>query len=406
MEVNYCRICRSKLNKIINFGKIALVNDFKKNGKNKKFKISLSFCLNCKHVQIPNLVNPKKLFENYIWETGISKTNNDIILDLIDKLKKFGLSKKSSVLDIASNDGILLKLFKLKIGCFTLGVDPAKNLAKKANQKGLKTLAKFFNYQFSKILKEKFGNFDFITARNVVAHVTNPNEIFSGVNNLLSTNGVFVVEVPHLLNIIKENQYDNIYHEHIGFHSLKSLVDLANKNGLTAFKVQKIDSQGGSLRCFFKKRGCYKLKTDKSIQLTLAYEKRNKLFDKNSLKKYKLKINNHRKNFLEFLKKLKKNKKKISIYGASGRGQSLLQFSNIGNKIIDTAYDKSRMKQQRKTPGTYIPVSDPKKINRKNIDYLLILSWNLQKEIIKQESVFRKNGGRFIVPFPTPKIIK
>ncbi len=405
MEVKYCRICLSKLVKIIDFGKIALVNDFRKKGNNSKFKISLSFCSKCKHVQIPNLINPKKLFENYIWETGVSRTNNLIIFDLIKKLKKFGLKKKSSILDIASNDGILLKLFKLKIGCSILGIDPAKNLAKKANQKGLNTLARFFNYNVSKFIKKKFGNFNFIFARNVVAHVKNPNEIFKGVCNLLSNDGIFVVEVPHLLNILNDNQYDNIYHEHIGFHSLKSLVDLANRNGLKAFKVEKIDSQGGSLRCFFKKESSSVPKIHISISEKLKLERKNNLFNPINLKKYKFKIDDHRKNFLKFLKKLKDKKKKISVYGASGRGQSLLQFCNIGNNIIDVAYDKSKMKQKRKTPGTYIPVKDPRKISKKNIDYLLILSWNLRKEILKQENSFRNKGGKFIVPFPKPKII-
>ncbi len=405
MEVKNCRICFSKLIKIINLGKMALVNDFKNKGLNKKYEISLSFCSKCKHVQIPNLLNPKILFQKYIWETGVSKTNNNIINDLIAKLEKLNLNKNSQILDIASNDGILLKLFKEKIGCKTLGVDPARNLAKKANQKGLRTIAKFFDFNLSRTIKKKFGYFDFITARNVVAHVLKPNQIFKGVSNLLNPKGIFIVEVPHLLNILKENQYDNIYHEHIGFHSLKSLMDLAKRNNLLAFKVEIIDSQGGSLRCFFKKNSNTSLKVHNSILRVLNSEKRNKLFNDKNLKNYKLKINNHKKKLLDFLVKLKKKGKKISVYGASGRGQSLLQFCKINNKLINFAYDKSKLKQNKKTPGTYIPVKNPKKIYSSKIDFLLILSWNLKKEIINQEKRFRNNGGKFIIPFPNPKII-
>ncbi len=384
---------------------MALVNDFKKKGINRKYKISLSFCSRCKHVQIPNLLNPKILFQNYIWETGVSKTNNNIIIDLIKKLKKFNLNKNSQILDIASNDGILLKLFKEKTGCKALGVDPARNLAKKANQKGLRTLAMFFDFNLSQKMKKKFGNFDFITARNVIAHVLNPNQIFKGVSHLLSDNGIFIVEVPHLLNILKDNQYDNIYHEHIGFHSLKSLMDLAKRNNLIAFKVEIIDSQGGSLRCFLKKKSNRSLKVHNSIVNILDSEKRNKLFNNKNLKNYRLRINNHKKELLDFLVKLKNKGKKISVYGASGRGQSLLQFCKISNKLINFAYDKSKLKQNKKTPGTYIPVKNPKKIYSSKIDYLLILSWNLKKEIINQEKRFRDKGGKFIVPFPNPKII-
>lgn len=405
MEVDNCRICNKKLIKIIDLGKMALVNDFKIKGANKKYKISLCFCSKCKHVQIPNLLNPKILFQKYIWETGVSITNNKIVLDLIRKLKKLNLNKNSKILDIASNDGVLLKLFKEKAGCITLGVDPAKNLAKKANENGHKTIAKFFDFGLSQKIKKKFGCFDFITARNVIAHVLKPNQVFKGASHLLNTNGIFIVEVPHLLNIIKDNQYDNIYHEHIGFHSLKSLIDLAKRNNLKAFKVEIIDSQGGSLRCFFKKNSNVNLKIHNSIKKILNFEKKNKLFNVKYLKNYKYKILNHKKDFLNFLLKLKQKGKNISVYGASGRGQSLLQICKISNKIINFAYDKSKLKQNRKTPGTYITVKDPNKIEQRNIDYLIILSWNLKNEIINQEKQFRNDGGKFIVPFPKPKIL-
>ena len=162
--------------------------------------------------------------------------------DLLIKLrKKLGINKKSKVLEIASNDGSFLKLIKEKFKCFIIGVDPAKNFKKKLNKSEIPTIFDFFNSKLSIKLKRKFHQFDFIFARNVVAHVPNPNEIFKGVQNLLTEKGIFVVEVPHLLNIYKYNQYDNIFHEHVGYHSLKSIVDLSKKNNLKVFDVEEID---------------------------------------------------------------------------------------------------------------------------------------------------------------------
>ena len=246
-----CRICKNKIKKIINLGKIALVGNFlKKKTNQKKYQITLNYCLKCKHVQISECLNPDLLFKNYLWETGISSTNIFLLKNLLIKLKKIGLNKDSKVLEIASNDGSFIKILKKKFKSFVVGIDPAKNLSKKANSKKIYTINNYFNYETSNYIKNKFDKFDFIFARNVIAHLNNPNPVFLGVRNLLKDNGIFILEVPHLLNILNQNQYDNIFHEHVGFHSLKSVIDLCEINHLKLFDVEKISSQGGSLRCF------------------------------------------------------------------------------------------------------------------------------------------------------------
>ena len=239
-----CRICRGKLIKIIDFGKIALVGDFpKKKIKQKKYKISLNYCKICKHVQIAEILNPNLLFNEYFWETGISKSNIYLMEGIIKKIKKFKINAKSKVLEIASNDGSFLELIKKKFKCFVLGIDPAKNLKKFQIKKRYSSISDYFNSKLSRKLLSRFGYFDFIFARNVIAHVSNPNEIFNGVKNLLTDEGTFILEVPHLGNIFQFNQYDNIFHEHVGFHSLKSILDLSQNNSLKIFDVEKIDSQ-------------------------------------------------------------------------------------------------------------------------------------------------------------------
>ncbi len=401
-----CRICNHRIKKIVYLGKIALVgNFFKKKSNQKKYNISLNYCLRCKHVQISEHLSPDLLFKNYLWETGISKSNISLIKKLLVKLKKLGISKKSKILEIASNDGSFIKILKKKFNSFAIGVDPAKNLAKKANSKRIFTINNYFNYKLSHSIKKKFNKFDFIFARNVIAHLNNPNQVFEGVENLLKDNGVFILEVPHLLNILNKNQYDNVFHEHIGFHSLKSIKDLCQQNQLKVFDVEIIDSQGGSIRCYICKRKFKKLISRKTKNI-LKIEKKSNLFSRKNLEKFKFKIKNHSKKMNQLIYNLKKKKNKISVYGASGKGQALMQFSKIDNKLVDYVFDKSKLKQGRFTPGTNIRIRDPKHISRNKVDYLIILSWNIKNEIMRQEKIFLKKGGKFIIPFPKPKILK
>lgn len=400
-----CRICKHSLKMIINFGKIALVGNFlKKKIKPKKYNLSLNFCKKCKHVQIAELLNPDLLFRNYLWETGISKSNIDILNKFLNKLKIYGLNKDSKILEIASNDGSFLNIIKKKFKSFAIGVDPARNLAKKANKKNIFTINEYFNYKLSNLIANRFKKFNFIFARNVVAHLKRPNETFKGIENLLEKEGIFILEVPHLLNIFLKNQYDNIFHEHIGFHSLKSVQDLCEKNNLKVFNVEKIDSQGGSIRCYISKKNSKK-KISKNYYKILKEEKKYNLFKDKYIMQFKSRIISHIKKMFKLIYRLKSNGKKVSIYGASGKGQALLQFCKINNKLINYVFDKSQLKQNKYTPGTNIKILNPNKISRKKVDYLLILSWNIKNEIMKQEKKFKKNGGKFLVPFPNPRLI-
>tara|TARA_Y200000002_G_scaffold42936_2_gene31212 strand:+ start:1237 stop:2463 length:1227 start_codon:yes stop_codon:yes gene_type:complete len=404
-----CRICSNKLITILNFKKVALSGSFlEKNqiSKERKYPLSVAVCKSCKHLQIQNLVEPKKLFNHYDWETGVSKSNVELIQGLLTSLHKdFNLNQKGKIFEIASNDGTLLEQVKNKYDHFVLGIDPAKNLLKISRRKKIKTIVDFFSFKKSKEIKSKFNTFDFCIARNVIAHTPNPNDIFKGVNNLLNEKGIFVIEVPHLENIYQDNQYDNIFHEHIGFHSLRSINDLCKKNNLKIVDVRKIDSQGGSIRCFVSKKN-NKITTNKRVIKLLAKEKKMGLFKLSSWINFAKKVNVHKKKLNNYLKKLKDDKQNISAYGASGKGQALLQICDIGKNYLDNVFDKSKMKQGKYTPGTHIRIIDPKHIISKNTNYLLLLSWNISKEIAKQEKKFLLNKGKIIIPFPSPKIFK
>ncbi len=405
---NSCRICDGDLKIIINYGEHALAGSFlkkkKKFKKEKKYPLNLCFCKFCGHIQIKEIIEPKKLFENYLWETGVSKTNLNLIDGLIKKLAKLKkINNKTRILEIASNDGTFLKEIQKKFGSYVLGVDPAKNFKKLYKKKKIKFFCNFFKKNISTKILRNEKKFDLIIARNVIAHVPNPNEIFWEAKKLLNNNGIFLVEFPSLLTIYKGLQYDNVFHEHVGYHSLKSVIDLANRNELKLHDLSIIESQGTSLRCFFKKENNFK--ENKKIKYYLSKEKNNKLYNINTWSKFAYRVKQHSSRLKVFLKNLKKKKKKISVYGASGKGQSLLQFNKIDKSLIDYVFDKSTLKIGKFTPGSNIRILSPSKIDKSKVDFILLMAWNLKKEILLENQKFVKRGGKFIIPFPKIRIL-
>ena len=405
-----CRICSSQLLRVSDFSKVALSGSFltfKQIKKERKYQLTLMVCRVCKHIQIQNILNTNILFKNYYaWETGISKTNMDLIRDLLTYMKKkFLFNQKSKFLEIASNDGSLLKEVKKKHKSMVLGIDPAKNLKAISTKNNVPTIVDFFSSRVSKKIRKKYQTFDFCIARNVIAHTPNPNDIFKGVKNILKAKGIFVIEVPHLYNIHKDNQYDNIFHEHIGFHSLKSIDDLCKKNDLKLFDINLINSQGGSLQCFICKKN-NKIMISKKINKILKKEIKQGLFKLQTWYIFAKRIKNHSIKLKTFLVKLKRKNFSIHIYGASGKGQSLMQICKIDKTLIDFVYDKSKFKQNKYTPGTHVKIINPKYIKKYKPNYLLLLSWNLSKEIIMQEKNYFEKYGKAIVPFPKPHIVR
>jgi SAM-dependent methyltransferase len=401
-KVKKCRICFKKnLFEIYNFGKVFLSgNIVNRPKKEKKYRLNLLLCKNCKHIQIGHTISPDIMFKNYLWETGVSKTNIILIKNLLYKLnKKYQLNSKKKLFEIATNDGTLLKITKKKYRSFVSGIDPAKNLTKK--NKKLNVITNYFDTSATKEINKKYGLFDFIIARNVLAHVPKPNEIFSNANALLNKTGIFVIEVPSLKTIFEENQYDNIFHEHIGFHSLNSINLLCNQNEMKIVDFEEIDSQGKSIRCYIANKS-NPIKISKKINLFL--KKEYFLQKLNTWKKFKKKINLHKKKLRRIILNIKKSNQSISAYGASGKGQSLIQINEIG-KYVDYIYDKSELKNNKFSPGYNIKILNPVKINKLKPNYLLLLAWNIKNEILRQEKKFKNSGGKFIIPFPTPYII-
>lgn len=405
-----CRICSKK--------KLSLIFDYKKNAfagsllkknqikKEVKHSLKLLFCNDCSHLQIDNLINPKKLFSKYLWETGISNSNLNLINDLIKDIKKYiNTTKKNKFLEIASNDGSCLKIIKHNIKSYVVGIDPAKNIAEQANRDGIFTINNFFSHKYSLVARRKYKKFDVCLARNVIAHVHDPVDIFFGIKELLEQKGIFILEFPHLLNIYNDLQYDNVFHEHIGYHSLKSIMDICKITNMKIINVKKINSQGGSLRVFVTHRN-NNLKILSNVNKFLKEEIENNLFNKRSWIKFKKKILKNKEKLEKLFKQILKKNKTISVYGASGKGQTLLQLINNSEKIFNKVYDKSKLKQGLYTPGTHLIIDNPKNIYIDKPDYIFVCTWNIINEILNEHNKYQSNIGKFIIPFPIPKILK
>jgi SAM-dependent methyltransferase len=407
MRIENCRICNAKdLKIVLDYGEVALADNFLNKSEvpfEKKYPLRLCICLQCKHVQIDDIIDPSILFEHYVWNTGVSKSVLQFADELYDKISsKFGYSKPD-VLEIACNDGSILSVFKNN-GCDVLGVDPAKNIVEIALSRGIRAIPKFFNLETANFVNDKFGKKDVIIARNVLAHVFDLHGLVKGIKLLLSSHGFASIEFPQLKTTFNELQYDQVFHEHIGFHSLDSVVTLFKMYDMEVFDAEELWIHGGSLRVFIQhNQGPRKI--EESVERLLQEEINIGLLEVSSWIDFSSKAIAHRVSLKKEIERLKNQGKKVIIYGASGKGQSLLQFCGIDNSLIDCVIDKSEMKQGKLTPGTHIPIYSPSFIGESKAEIILLCAWNFAKEIMEQEHEFITRGGRFLHPVPDPHFL-
>lgn len=408
-ELNYCRMCKGKhLKKIITLSPMPPANafltkvDLKK--KERFFPLQVNFCTDCGQLQLTHIVSPDLLFRNYVYVSSTSPVFiahfEDYANDLINRYK---LNKRSLVIDIGSNDGILLKPLKdnqVKV----LGVDPATDIAKKATSAGIETLPHFLSIKLAKNIVAKYGQAEVVTANNAFAHIHDLDEIVESVKILTKENGVFVIEFPYLVDFIKKNLFDTIYHEHLSYLSIRSLSALFKRLGMEIFDAKKVSSHGGSLRVYVKKIGT-RSGVKKSVHKFLEEEENLGLNKIKTYLKFSKKIKENKKHLIVLLKKLKSQNKTIIGYGAPAKGNTLLNYYKIGPEILDYIVDDSEYKQGLYTPGTHIPIYPFSKIKETNPDYIFILAWNFANPLMSKLSDFDKRGGHFIIPVPKARII-
>ncbi len=403
-----CIVCESlKITLYLDLGKTALANDYRTKKDllvpENKAPLKVAYCNECTLSQLTHTVNREFIFKNYLYFSSASTQLQEFFKDYAEEIiEKFPDKAKKLTIEIASNDGILLKPLK-KMGARVLGVEPAKNISKVANKEGIKTLPYFFNLKTSFKIQKEYGKAGLIIANNVLAHTDNPNDMISGVKNLLAENGVFMFQVKYLSDFIEKNEFDTIYHEHISYFSLRSLDFLLSKHGLKIFDVSHVSQEGGSIRVSVCHNN-FKIKKNVSIKKFLEKEKKDGLYKINTYKKFSKKPLKVKENLTSILKKLKKNNFEIAGYGASAKGNTLLQYCNINKKLLNYIVDSSPYKQGKYTPQTHIPIVSPEKFKKDMPDYILLLAWNFKDSILSKEKWFLNQGGKFIIPIPEPVI--
>tara|TARA_B110000438_G_scaffold300939_1_gene354537 strand:+ start:488 stop:1672 length:1185 start_codon:yes stop_codon:yes gene_type:complete len=366
-----------------------------------KFPLRLFWCGDCFLVQLLDIVNKEHLFKHYLYMTSASKP-------IVDHFKKYALDifneflnkqENSFVVEIGSNDGSLLKEFK-KLGSSILGIEPASNLAKLANDSDITTLNNFFSLDDAKKIVES-KNASLVVANNVIGHIENLHELIEGIKILIGEQGIFIFEVPYLLDLVKKLEFDTVYHEHLSYFSILPIINLIERFNLEIFDIQKQSVHGGTIRIFVSKKNNFKIKDNVKKFIKLEYE-----FGINNIKTYEKfsdDIQNLKNNIVKLLQKLKNEKKSLFGYGASAKGNVLLNYCNIDYNILDYIIDTTPLKQGKFTPGTHIPIFSPEKISDKgNNDVGLLLAWNYESDILEKEKNFRSKGGKFLIPIPFP----
>jgi len=404
-----CRMCNNNaLELFLDLGFVPLVDRFlsfeELNHPEKFYPLNVHLCKKCGLAQLGYLVPPKELFNvNYAYESGTTegrRKNHSKLASYV--CKEFKISKNSLIIDIGSNVGILLECFK-KEGMKVLGIDASKNVVKIANSKGIQTICGFFDDKLvQKIISDK-QKAQVVTATNLFAHIQDYDSFMIALKKLLDENGIFVLQVPHFLQLVKHLEYDTIYHEHVSYFGLKPLITFFKKWDMRIFDVHETDIDGGSIRCFVSYKG--KKSISYNVKKILEQEKKEKLYSLERLSRFAKDVKKQKLKLLELLISLKKKNKKIVGVGAAAKGNILLNYCKIDNNILNYVTDKSKLKINKFTPGSHLQVYSDEKLLNDHPDFALILAWNFAKEIIKNLNDYKREGGKFIIPIPMPRIV-
>ena len=380
MILKKCRVCASlKLTKVLSLGSQPLANNLanSKNEKKEKYPLALNICQSCFNCQLTYVVNPKKLFLNYLYKSSISKSFKNHF-DLASKkyISMFSLSKKKSViLDVGSNDGIALVPYKNKGFKNLIGIEPSKNLANITKKLQIKTFNSFLNDKISKAL---FGKCDLILASNVFAHVNNIKRMTKNILDCLKFNGVLVIEVQYLVSMLRDGSFDNIYHEHVNYWSVRSLSNFFLKFNANIFRVEKINTHGGSIRVFIKKNINTTLKKHKSVNQFLNLEKIIKINDLKIYHKFKKFIKKKKKRTEKLIRNLQSKNKLIIGFGAPAKATTLINYLNL-QKYIKYIVDENKFKSNKFIPNTKIEIIS--KPRNAFVDCVIVFAWNYFNEI-------------------------
>lgn len=369
------------------------------------YPLHVFVCHHCFLVQLPEHLSPAAIFSNYAYFSSYSDSWLDHARRYTETVNaRFGLNSQSQVVEIASNDGYLLQYFVAR-NIPALGIEPAANIARVAEEKGIPTVVKFFGEKTALELLESGHAADLLVGNNVLAHVPDINDFVGGLKILLKPGGVITMEFPHLLRLMAENQFDTIYHEHYSYLSFTVVNRIFEAHGLTLFDVEELPTHGGSLRIYARHTENPARPVLPAVSELLRREKYAGVEQLEIYASFTEQVKETKRKLLGFLVETKNAGKSVVGYGAPGKGNTLLNYCGIRSDFLDYTVDRSPYKQGLFLPGTHIPIYHPDRLRETRPNYILILPWNLQKEIVGQLSYVREWGGRFVIPIPQVQVL-
>ncbi len=403
-----CRGCKSdRMYCFLELGDHPLANGFLRpeqlSEPEPRFPLDVHVCLDCGLIQVADQV-PPDFFRHYVYIPSAAAAAEGHFAGLADAVAKRLLGNSGGLtVDIGCNDGLFLSLLA-KHGERTLGIDPATNIAELARAKGVEVVNEYFDPDIAQSVRTRYGPARVVVATNTFHHIGDLDPFTLGVTLLLDDYGVFVVEVPHALELVELNEFDGVYHEHVSQLTVKSFVDHFRRFGLEVFDIEPLDIHGGSIRIYARRS---QNGTGPSPEITswIDRERERGLFEESTYDAFRQRVESNRRELLEILHGLRDEGHRVAGYGASARGNTLLNYSGIGPDLLEYVVDRNPLKHGLHTPGMHIPVVDVDRLRDDPPDYLLLIAWNFADEIIAQQAEFQRNGGRFVVPIPEPRVL-
>jgi hypothetical protein len=368
-----------------------------------RFPLKVFVCPNCWLLQISDVIQPGELFADYPYLSSFSDTMLAAAKTAARRyMADFGVGRNSLVVEIGSNDGYLLKNF-VAAGVPSLGIEPAANIASISRKEGIETLVKFFSADLAKDLVASGRKADLILGNNVLPHSPDINDFVAGLALLLERDGCIVLEFPYACDLIERGEFDTIYHEHVFYFTLNSLMPLFARHSLVIADVERMPIHGGSLRLFVSHPGTRRRKP--SVNLLVGEEKAKGVMSHSYYGDFEERARDIRDDLVNQLHGLKKKGYSIAAYGASAKGSTLLNYCGIGAEVIDFVADRSSAKQGRLAPGTHLPIVPAEELLVRQPNYTLLLTWNFANEILEQQAEYRRRGGQFIIPIPEVRVV-